>query len=243
MDIIILDIFGKFAHFRKFYTNSSSLSYSVPTRTNLEGLLGAILGFERDSYYEFFSKDKLNIGVRKLSKTRNIMQSLNYIKATSINALVTPKEHTQIPFEIVTGEKNVAYRIYINHINKQLMDEIYKRIKEKRYVYAPYLGAAPFNCRIECVDRVEGVVKSSSEPIEISTVIKAENIEKCHIDVAAKNLFLTREKMPSEILKGRIINEINTYIYDENCSALKVNLRSNFLELNYRELKENIVFL
>ncbi len=35
---------GKRAHFRRFYTNSSALTYPVPPPTTLQGLLGAALG-------------------------------------------------------------------------------------------------------------------------------------------------------------------------------------------------------
>lgn len=66
MKIIIFELWGKFAHFRKFYTNSSSLSYSVPPRTTIEGIIAAILGYERDSYYEKFNPDNLYVAVRKV---------------------------------------------------------------------------------------------------------------------------------------------------------------------------------
>jgi CRISPR-associated protein Cas5h len=78
MDIIIFEISGKFAHFRKFYTNSSSLSYSVPSRTTVEGIIAAILGLERDTYYEKLSLDNCKIAIEKVNKTRKINQSLNY---------------------------------------------------------------------------------------------------------------------------------------------------------------------
>ena len=44
---VIFDIEGKFAHFRKIYTNSSSLSYLVPPRTTVQGIIAAMLGYER----------------------------------------------------------------------------------------------------------------------------------------------------------------------------------------------------
>lgn len=83
MKMIIFDLYGRFAHFRKFYTNSSSLSYSVPPRTTIEGIIAALLGYERDSYYDLLDVDKLNVAVRKIGESRKVMQSLNYIKADS----------------------------------------------------------------------------------------------------------------------------------------------------------------
>lgn len=64
MKFLVFDLKGKFAHFRKFYTNSSSLSYLVPPRTVIEGMVAAILGFERDSYYDMFSAENLLVAVQ-----------------------------------------------------------------------------------------------------------------------------------------------------------------------------------
>ena len=46
--ILIFDISSEFGHFRKYNTTTSPLSYSIPTRTAVAGILGAILGMERE---------------------------------------------------------------------------------------------------------------------------------------------------------------------------------------------------
>lgn len=94
MKFLVFDLKGKFAHFRKFYTNSSLLSYLVPPRTVIEGVVAAILGFERDSYYEELLAENLLIAVQKIERTYKIVQTVNYIKATSVNELKNPNTHT-----------------------------------------------------------------------------------------------------------------------------------------------------
>ncbi|MBC7076121.1 MAG: CRISPR-associated protein Cas5, partial [Syntrophomonadaceae bacterium] len=76
MKVLIFDIKGRFAHFRKIYTNSSSLSYTLPPRTTVMGMIAAILGRERDTYYEEFNSQNMDIAVQKINPTRKIMQSL-----------------------------------------------------------------------------------------------------------------------------------------------------------------------
>ena len=63
MEVLIFDLSGKMAHFRKYYTNSSSLTYYFPPRTVIIGLIAGLIGKERDSYYEIFSKDKAYVGI------------------------------------------------------------------------------------------------------------------------------------------------------------------------------------
>ena len=68
-ELLIFDIRGEYGHFRKYNTTTSPLTYSIPTRTAIAGILGAILGMERevrDGVYpegavpvqEFFSKER-----------------------------------------------------------------------------------------------------------------------------------------------------------------------------------------
>ena len=64
--VLVFDIWGEYAHFRKYYTTTSPLSYSLPTRTALTGLIGAITGFKKDEYLKHFTKDQAFIAVRLL---------------------------------------------------------------------------------------------------------------------------------------------------------------------------------
>lgn len=193
MDFLVFDLKGKFAHFRKFYTNSSSLSYSVPPRTTIEGLIAAILGYERDSYYEILDSQKLNIGLKKLTPTRKIVQSLNYIKATSISHVIKPKEHTQVPFEIVTSEGNLGYRVYVNHIDERLMEDLEDRLKNNRFHYVPYLGVASFNLSIEFIGRFHGERKFDEDFVEISSIIRKSLIKEGGLDVNIEGI-IVKEK-------------------------------------------------
>ena len=47
-EILIFDIQSEYGHFRKYNTTTSPLTYSIPTRTAIAGILGAILGMERE---------------------------------------------------------------------------------------------------------------------------------------------------------------------------------------------------
>ncbi|MFQ6061523.1 MAG: CRISPR-associated protein Cas5, partial [Thermoplasmata archaeon] len=80
VSMLIFDIRGRMAHFRKFYTNSSSLSYDFPPRTVICGLIAGILGMPKDSYYEDFSLNRCRIGVAIGSPLRKIVQTVNFIR-------------------------------------------------------------------------------------------------------------------------------------------------------------------
>ncbi|MBA1336531.1 MAG: hypothetical protein HPY66_2966 [Firmicutes bacterium] len=239
MEVLIFDICGRFAHFRKFFTNSSSLTYCVPPRTVLEGMIAAILGKERDSYYDALGPDNLNIAVKKLCRTRKIMQTLNYLKATGVGELIAQKEHTQIPFEIVTGEKGVKYRVYISHSDSVILADIRERLENNKYFYPPYMGSAPFNCNVEYIDSFTANERESHDYVYISTLVKQDYIEERGLDITAAELSIMKEKMPRDFEGDRRIKEIADYLYEENGFGLRVKLNRSYFSLN----NENIVFL
>jgi len=242
MRVIIFDLQGKFAHFRKFFTTSSSLSYSVPPRTTIAGLIAAILGRERDSYYAEFASDKLQIAVRKMGKTRKFMQTLNYIKATSTKDLIAPKLHTQIPFEIVTGEPGVHYRVYVAHQNVELLDEIYERVCKSKYIYPPYLGVAPFAAHLTPIAQSEAQPIETKDYIPVSTVIRQDYIAADGIKIEDASCLL-KEKMPTDFDAGRCIKSVNSYIYDENGRVINIKPNCAVRQIQYAGVTENILFL
>lgn len=247
MKIIVFDMEGKFAHFRKYYTNSSSLTYSAPPRTTIEGLIAAILGYERDSYYEKLNRDNLKIGVRIVSNNRRIMQSLNYLKITSQGQLIDPKEHTQIPFEILTSNNNVRFRIYAALREDKVSGELEERLKNKKYVYSPYMGAAPFSCRLNYIDTLEGEKIESKETLEISSLLGIKNISHKGIEIDFGTVSLIKERMPVDFSKDRYAIEVESYVFCPKGGKIRAKLNSEAYALKYlykdEKIDENIVFM
>ena len=52
MNLIVFDIWGDYAYFRRGYTTTSTLTYPFPSRTTIAGFIAGILGYPRNSYYD-----------------------------------------------------------------------------------------------------------------------------------------------------------------------------------------------
>ncbi len=136
------------------------------------------------------------------------------MKVDSLNKLNFPTEHTQIPFEILTGEENLRYRIYLNHIDDKIYNEIRERIINNRPMFPLYFGSAPFSCYIEYIDEYNYELKASDEYETITTAINAEKVAK--IDIGSIGGTLVKERMTRNFGgEGRIIKETCAYIYEE----------------------------
>lgn len=238
MDTIIFEISGKFAHFRRFYTNSSSLTYGVPTRTNIVGLVAAILGYNRDSYYENFTRDKLRVAIEKRNKTRKIIQTMNYMRVERDNEFNRLKKHTQVPLEILTAKSEVIYRIYVNHKDSKIMDNLEERILNNQPAYPIYLGIAPFLAKIKYVNRTNLEEFSSKDFQKVQTIVNKNYIEDIKVS-ETDSYVLVKEKMPVEFQNNRIPKMAEFFIYDENCQPLCI--RTN--EKLYTDGSNNTLFI
>lgn len=237
---VIFDIEGKYAHFRKIYTNSSSLSYTVPPRNTIQGIIAAILGYERDSYYSLMD-ESLFIAVRKNKPTHKMTHTLNYIRAESSKDLIKPKQHTQIPMEIISSTPMVSYRIYIGGDLFPDMQVFIERLKNERYVFPPSLGTAFFLANIHYISEVNFERSPTGDYLPISSIINAYGVE----EIKLQELNLFKEKMPRAFGSGRTLKATSSYFIEENCKAITVKLNKQFpcWKVHYNDCEEYIVFM
>ncbi len=237
MTIFEFELNGKFAHWKKFYTNSSSLTYYFPTRTNIIGILASILGMARDSYYQSFNKDNLDVAVSLKSKVKKKITSVNYI-----NTKGKDNSHTQIKLEILLPQdlrKDViSYRIYIKAKSDQSKDkikEIIERVKNKRLGFGVYLGQRAFRGDILFIK--EHNEKLLEEAIEVSTVCPKENIEG---DLDFNNTFYVSDIIPIDFNDKREIQKTEEVIYNLNGN---IKLKEGKIRGIYQIGDKNIIFL
>lgn len=168
--IISFRYHAKYGHFRKPYSNVSSLSYPFPPRTALTGLIGAILGISKVETPVRFGENNLKVAVeierpiKTITHVTNLRQDgagcINYSikrskqtkKQVELKNVQDWNKATQIPQELI---RNPSYILYINL--KYDMKEFVSRIKSERYVYTPCMGLSGFLARLEYIS--EGIGK------------------------------------------------------------------------------------
>lgn len=259
--LLIFDIKGSTAHFRKFYTNSSSLSYTFPPRTTITGLIAGILGKPRDSYYEALSSKQCKIAISVRNPLRKIMQTVNYVQTKKdkggIKAVNLSAGHTQVPLEIVLPSQNskeIKYRIYFYH-NDKIMWDLQEILESGKFVYPPYLGISEFLAEVNFVDFIKGkqisTFSNSEVPVEITTVVNVEQIPKGGLIFepnSGKVLQYMKERMPLEFDSERKLKKGASFIYEKNKNKIKLKIKGNYYKIEYQDpeegtLAENIVFM
>lgn len=261
--LLIFDLKGNIAHFRKFYTSSSSLSYSFPPRTTLTGIIGAILGRERNSYYEEFSADNCKIALSIRSPIRKIMQTVNYIWTKDgyssaqgvINLFIARKQKKYpTPIELVVNSnltEEIIYRVYFYHKDNTVMNDLYTIIKNGKSKYPVFLGLSEFLATVNFISDVPmpniNEIKSE-KAADIVTICNAEHIAEFNFALDDKTaLQYVEEKMPLEFTAGREIKRTANFIHEKNQQPIKACLNIPFLEISYgdknQHIKEHITFM
>lgn len=160
LKLLSFRVSGQYAHFRKFYTNSSSLSYLVPPRTVIIGMLASILGYARDSYYELFNPQKIKISVNVTPGTiiKKKINSLNYLSHKYHNFLCkgsgdNKNMHSQCKLELLlSGSRKIDYTIYVGAIELDslpIIDQLETKISNQDFGFGVYLGQRQFRADID----------------------------------------------------------------------------------------------
>lgn len=222
--VLVFDIKSKLAHFRKINTNSSSLTYLVPPRTTIMGILAGILGRERDSYYTDESFSTMNIGVAPMNQHRINTQSINYLAIDSPNDVTGYKNHTQVPVEFLTSSEDVCFRVYLS-CEEKLFFEIKSALVEERYIYSPSLGLAYCLADIDYIGEFEVSVVDCPENtfVDINTVTPAKNIVSFDF---SPNIY--KEKIPCRFKENRKCFT-EDYIFSRSNDTIKIKVSNGNL--------------
>jgi CRISPR-associated protein Cas5h len=250
---LIFDIKGAIAHFRKFYTNSSSLTYSFPPLTVVSGMIAGFLGMPRDSYYELFSSSNCKIGLSIKTPLRKVMQTVNYIRTKNEGELNGSAGHTQIPIEFIFPQKDIIrYRVFFFHKDDRLLEEFKERLFHNTPIYPVYLGLSELTGEIGYIDFIDkkNITFEKEGKTRLSTVVNIENIREKGIIFEENDspLQYIKERVPVEFNNKRRIIKISDFLYENHQKPMQLILKSNFckicyLDENKKGIEESITFM
>lgn len=132
-----LIIEGNWGHFKKPETNNNPLSHDLITKTALIGLIGAVLGIEREDMKSKFPQlsEDLLYGVQLLRPVKKISWGFTSRTAISPTAAGNPKY-----FEFLKDPKFLVSIALNSERSIPIFDEFKHSIKDDKAVYPPILG-------------------------------------------------------------------------------------------------------
>lgn len=255
MEVLGFDIQGKFAHFRKFHGNNTALSYSIPPRTTIIGMLATIMGEKKDSYYEKYRSENLRIGIRVLADLKKGFHRLNLLKIVGREDFSGRHGRIQTPFEVLTGldlrKDSVAYRIYLAPGEDGELYQILKnRLLTGERQFNLSLGIAGFAAGITGVTLFETTpIQANHDWVDIDSACNSEQVSEIEFPDHPEIKFnhIEEELLPADFIggnKGREVHRMNRVLFTTRPFPMHVKLAGSYFPITREDgATENIQFL
>ncbi|NPU87544.1 type I-B CRISPR-associated protein Cas5b [Methanothrix sp.] len=229
--VLVFDVWGDYAHFRKIYTTTSPLTYSFPPRTAIAGIVGAIAGLSKEEYFRYFFRDNASIGCRILEPVKKVRIGENLIDTKKNMHRI--HNRTQVRFEFL---KDPSYRIYLRHSDDRFFRDLREMLEEHRCVYTPCLGLSQLVCNFKFVGEM-GMRRCGDELQEINSVVPLKCILGSPEFEEGREYF--SEIMPCVMGEKREVMDYSEILYERNGGSIRARTRDAW-EL---EDGERIVFI
>ena len=207
---------GRFGHFLRADAGASAISYPVPPRTAIMGVIGAVLGIPKDQPQEVLEPlyvalaGKLPVTHWHKAKLRkDPPESLTYtVKRTQKQEKNTkPEKATLINQEWLF---NPAYEIW-TALPEPYHSELEDRLRERRWHFQPCLGLSEMMADIEYIETVEAE-KLPADIYSIETVFRQESV---HLDIGSaykEKLAINLLRMPRSVTTDRVFTHAGYFM-------------------------------
>jgi CRISPR-associated protein Cas5h len=179
MDVLVFDIYGDWGHFRRYFSTTSPLSFVVPPRTTLAGMLGALLGVEHgagpDEYPRALSTERARIAVAPLTPLVNVQLGLLLIKTKRDSGGVLVKGlfgphygHTRIRYEFL---RRPAYRLFVHLTDDALMNRLEQTLANHHSAFTLSLGLSELLANYRYLGRFNTSEREPDETVELHSAV------------------------------------------------------------------------
>jgi len=227
-EFVAFDLSAEYAHYRRPYAITTALSFPIPTRTALSGLLGAIVGLPKNETLAEFTDNKALIAVQVLEPVRFGHLSLNLLD-TKDNPTFRPKAenpHTIMRYEVI---REPRYRIFFAH--DSLAARVYEMLARGDSVYTPCCGLAWMIATFEGLPRRISAIQITDSstfpplatPVRTSAIIGG-------VEWNPDGVY-QRLRMPAEMQPDRTVTRHEEYLIDTTGRPVRVTL-GNYWKLN-----------
>jgi len=134
---LVFDIWANYGHYKVIYATTSALTYPIPFKTAIYGLIGNIIGLKKEQNQYL---NRFNPGACKIA-----LQIMHPVKTQRIHINLSPA-----PGPIKDNRKptlmehvyNPRYRIYFTHNDEDIYERLKSQLMKHQSVYTPCMGLA-----------------------------------------------------------------------------------------------------
>ena len=235
--VIVFDIWGRYAHFKKIYVTTSALTYAVPFKTSIYGLVGAILGLDNNAnkYLSSFNETNCKIAIQIINPIK--VQRFNINLSDKPGPIKGNRKPTMMEYLV-----NPCYRIFFWHSDESLRNNLLNNLKEQKTVYTPVLGLAHCLANFKFIGEFE-INKNSGNSI-INSVIQKSKLRSFDTSFWNDNEIHIQEQgmYPLEMNVKREVTKRDSILFDLSGNSIKAEV-DEFHKVTMKDKERNIMLM
>jgi CRISPR-associated protein Cas5h len=228
--VLVFDIWGDYAHYRNIETTTSPLTYSVPTGTALMGMISAIIGLDRDSYYTLLAPEKVRFAIKILRTIKKARINITLVDTSRGFFLrdIGENPRSLIPHEFVQDPK---YKVFVWFESDDLRTKLRGFLKEHKSHYTPCLGTA------NLIADFAYVSESNLERTDHELIHSVARMDNGNLVIEQDKRYFI-ERIPVYMNQDRVVQDFAEVVYEVNGKPVKMSD-----VISYSVGSDNLVFL
>lgn len=222
---------GPWAHFRRIEGNIVKQTYRVMPRTTVSGLLAAVLGLDRDSYYDVFAAGESAVAIEPVSELRTVNMPMNTL-STDDGAMHSLNSHGKLSVKLPDPSKlrqqhnyevlvDPAYRLDVWLADDEQFEELRETLAAGKSHYVPSLGLSEHLAELEFHGTFDVEATSTGGVVAIDSAVP-DAVDDVVPDADAR---CQVEQSPAFMARdpgGRTTTAFTSYAYNPDGGMLRV---------------------
>lgn len=231
--VLAFDISARYGHFKVIYATTSALTYPIPSKTAIYGLVGSIIGLSNkdNDYLNSFKEGNCRIAIQVLNPVST--QRIN------INWSASPGAIKQRKPTLVEHLSNPAYRIYFYHNDEELYQKLKDHLKNHTSVYTPCMGLAYLLANFQFKGEY-GIEQKSESETDIHSIIPMSVFNGFGNISNRENFITSMSQYTVEMTPKRYVTRREEVLFDRQGLPIRAKLK-NYHQLKKPDKETNII--
>lgn len=216
--VLVFRYKGRFAHFLKGEASASALSYPLPPRTVLLGMMGAVLGLDKDQPQELLASSQVAVSGglprthwHRAKLRKDLPSPLELSIKAGAKGSSRPETPTLIYQEWLINPDYLVYAVLPEPYHQELTE----RIRERRWHYPPSLGLSEMSAELEFEALAEGLPLGKDQQIDCVSLARQDLVTLDGLGALQTKggLEVSVLRMPRSVSNDRVFNHAN-YLFE-----------------------------
>jgi CRISPR-associated protein Cas5h len=222
--ILQFNLWGDYAHFKKYYTTTSPLTFEFPPPPTVIGIISAIIGLDKNDnfYLTKFPEDSYKLAIKLDKPVKKVRWSLNLIHTKDIKLFRLIRKRGHEPHTPIRTEflKDPSFTIYFWHRDDDIYQSLKQRLESHSSVYSISLGLSELLANYEYKGEKTISEYKNEESVQIDSAIPSRYIPQNGIDYEiGKEIF--QVNYPVSMNCERVVEKRSEVIFERNGKPIK----------------------